>query len=77
MKPLKYQCIRCNNTWGEGDPENDGYSHGLCGLCLKEALIPLYRKRQAEEGHFDCFGRAQGFCDQSACMYREVCLVAS
>jgi hypothetical protein len=77
MKPLKYQCIRCRSTWGDGEPERDGYSHGLCRPCLKEALIPLYRKRQVQEGNFDCFGRSQGFCDQCACRYREICLVAS
>ncbi|HQN19316.1 MAG TPA: hypothetical protein PKV86_09260 [Syntrophobacteraceae bacterium] len=77
MKPIKYQCIRCKVTWAEGEPEIDGYSHGLCGPCLKEALIPLYRKRQVEEGNFDCFGRSQGFCDQSHCIYREICLLAN
>ena len=74
---MKYQCIRCMVTWGEGVPERDGYSHGLCAACLKEALTPLYRSRQAREGNFDCFGRACGFCDQDACTYREICLVRS
>jgi hypothetical protein len=77
MRPIKFQCIRCQTIWGEGEPERDGYSHGLCGLCLKEALIPLYRKKQAEEGNFDCFGKAQGFCDQCGCKYREICLLAN
>ncbi|HOI94875.1 MAG TPA: hypothetical protein PK250_09235 [Syntrophobacter fumaroxidans] len=71
---MKYQCIRCNLTWGEGEPERDGYSHGLCGTCLKDALTPIYRKRQAQEGNFDCFGKAADFCDQFACKYRELCL---
>jgi hypothetical protein len=69
-----YQCIRCRITWGEGRPEVDGYSHGLCLACLKEALIPIYRKRQAQEGNFDCFARAAGFCDQDFCKYRTICL---
>ncbi len=71
-----YQCIRCLGTWGMGQPELDGYSHGLCARCLKEALIPLYRKRQSQEGNFDCFGKSSGYCDQSACKYRGICIDA-
>jgi hypothetical protein len=71
---MKYQCIKCLVTWGEGNPEDDGYSHGLCLICVKEALAPLYRKRQIEEGNFDCFARSAGYCDQSACKYRGLCL---
>ncbi|MGA2404472.1 MAG: hypothetical protein ABSG91_22675 [Syntrophobacteraceae bacterium] len=73
---MMYQCIRCHKTWGSGRPELDGYSHGLCAECLKEALAPLYRKRQAQEGNFDCFGKASGYCDQPACKYRQICLKA-
>ena len=71
---MMYQCIRCHKTWGNGSPEVDGYSHGLCVGCLKEALTPLYRKRQAEEGNFDCFARAADHCDQPACKYRRICM---
>lgn len=71
---MMYQCIRCYKTWGYGEPELDGYSHGLCIMCLRDALAPLYRKRQVEEGHFDCFGKAAGYCDQETCKYREICL---
>ncbi|MCE5334169.1 MAG: hypothetical protein LLG06_06230 [Desulfobacteraceae bacterium] len=71
---MKFQCIRCRETWGQGDPDRDGYSHGLCAICLKDALIPLYRKRQVQEGNFDCFGRASGNCDQDFCKYRNICL---
>lgn len=73
---MMYQCIRCHMTWGDGTPEKDGYSHGLCMTCLREALTPLYRKRQALEGNFDCFARANGFCDQALCKYRQICLSA-
>ncbi|NLI82160.1 MAG: hypothetical protein GX443_10820 [Deltaproteobacteria bacterium] len=72
---MKYQCIRCRVTWGNGDPERDGYSHGLCEECLKAALTPLYRKRQLAEGNFDCFGTASDYCDQHACTYRQICLL--
>lgn len=70
---MMYQCIKCGKTWGAGDPETDGYSHGLCMDCLKEALTPLYRRRQASEGNFDCFGKSDGFCDQGTCKYRQIC----
>lgn len=71
---MMYQCIKCRKTWGDGHPEKDGYSHGLCIPCLKDALTPLYRKRQAQEGNFDCFGKSSGFCDQLTCKYRKICL---
>jgi hypothetical protein len=71
---MKYQCIRCYTTWGEGTPEIDGYSHGLCSYCLKEALIPVYRRRQVLEGNFDCFGKSFDYCDQYGCKYRDICL---
>ncbi len=71
---MKFQCIKCHATWGEGYPEIEGYSHGLCACCLKEALIPVYRRRQVREGNFDCFGKSYDFCDQGACMYRNICL---
>lgn len=71
---MKFQCIKCHVTWGEGNPELDGYSHGLCLVCVKEALAPLYRRRQIEEGNFDCFARSSGYCDQAACKYREICV---
>ncbi len=72
---MMYQCFRCKSTWGEGRPEVEGYSHGLCAPCLKEALTPIYRKRQVREGHFDCFGKSAGYCDQYSCKYRDVCLL--
>ena len=71
---MMYQCIRCRETWGEGEPELDGYSHGLCLTCLKDALTPLYRKHQCTAGNFDCFGKSAGFCDQHACKYRKICV---
>lgn len=71
---MMYQCIRCRKTWGSSDAILDWFSHGLCAKCLKEALTPLYRKRQAREGNFDCFARASGYCDQSGCEYRQICL---
>ena len=34
----------------------------------------LIREIQRKEGNFDCFGRAQGFCDQESCSFRPACL---
>lgn len=76
MKKIQFQCIRCDVIWGEGGPDTDGcYSSGLCTTCIKEALTPLYRKRQLNEGNFDCFGRACGYCDQFNCKYYKPCVL--
>ncbi len=34
----------------------------------------LIREIQRAEGNFDCYGSAQGFCDQLSCSFRESCL---
>lgn len=34
----------------------------------------LIRQIQKAEGNFDCFGRANGYCDQWDCCFREDCL---
>ena len=34
----------------------------------------LVRTIQRNEGNFDCFGSTSGYCDQSACCWREECL---
>jgi hypothetical protein len=71
---MKYQCIRCMTIWGEGNPAEEGFSHGLCKPCLRESLTTTVRRRQLREGNFDCFGRAVDYCDQMTCRYRDVCL---
>lgn len=38
------------------------------------ALGDLIRSIQRAEGNFDCFGKAQGFCDQEGCAWRTHCL---
>jgi hypothetical protein len=73
---MVYKCIKCDVEWGEGEPEKEGYSHGVCCKCLREKLIPIYRRRQCAEGNPDCFGKSVGYCDQSCCCYRYVCLCA-
>ena len=69
---MMYQCIRCYETWGSGNSDVDGYSHGLCAQCLKDALTPIYRKRQVQEGSIDCFATF-GNCDQPSCKYWQIC----
>ena len=76
------KCISCNLVWdkdeGYIDPQNNSYhghlSHGLCSKCLKEKCLELFRARQRKEGNFDCFGKANGYCDRLDCKYRSVCL---
>jgi hypothetical protein len=34
----------------------------------------LIRSIQREEGNFDCFGTAEGSCDQVECSFRALCL---
>jgi hypothetical protein len=34
----------------------------------------LIREIQRAEGNFDCFGTAEGYCDQFACVFRKACV---
>lgn len=68
-----FRCIECGEFWYVDGTSVDN-SHGLCPPCAKKILTQLFRKRQLKEGNFDCFGKSQGFCDQSNCLYRELCL---
>ena len=34
----------------------------------------LIREIQVAEGNFDCFGTANGYCDQIGCCFRSICL---
>jgi hypothetical protein len=34
----------------------------------------LIREIQRAEGNFDCFGTADGYCDQQDCRFRSLCL---
>ena len=70
-----YLCIKCGKTWESGYTSTDATPSGsLCKPCLKECLIPLYRKRQAEEGNFDCYAKATITVTSFAKQYRELCL---
>lgn len=69
-----YRCIVCEGTWGQGDPEREGYSDGLCQQHMHILLVRLYRERQNLEKNPDCCGRSKGFCDRHDCRFRWVCL---
>ena len=46
------------------------------GMGLKTARkskAGLIREVQLAEGNFDCYGRSGGECDQTECMWREMC----
>jgi hypothetical protein len=71
-----YVCVKCQKRWKIDNDDKDPMPSGsLCKKCLREALIPTYRKRQLKEGNFDCFGKADKTCDQDGCKYREICLM--
>jgi len=41
---------------------------------MRKTKSDLIREIQRAEGNFDCFGSAQGYCDQYECRFREMCL---
>ncbi len=48
-------------------------SHGVPSTKLKKAEI--IKAIQRAEGNFDCFGSAaDGFCDQSSCLWFDDCM---
>jgi len=74
---LRVKCVRCHKEWKKDcvvpwGP--DDCSGSLCTACFIDVASPTIRKKQLKEGHFDCFGRARGYCDQSECKYRRWCL---
>ena len=75
-KVTLYVCIESKKTW---KIENGGFDllprESLCKPCLKESLVPIYRKRQLKEGTLDCFGRPIDHCDKLRCKYRELSFI--
>ena len=45
-------------------------------LAARQTKVEIIRTIQKVEGNFDCFGMAQGYCDQMNCLWREDCLKA-
>jgi hypothetical protein len=39
-----------------------------------KSKVELIREIQRKEGNFDCYGLAEGSCDQNECCFRESCL---
>lgn len=47
-------------------------------VMLSVLSVENVRRRQREEGNFDCFGRASsGFCDQMCCSHHSNCMYIS
>jgi len=46
--------------------------HGIESVGKTKA--DLIREIQVQEGNFDCFGTAMGYCDQMSCCFRPICL---
>ena len=55
-------------TQVEGFMAEMGISHNPANLAA------VIRFVQRAERRFDCFGTARGFCDQSACAWRQECI---
>jgi hypothetical protein len=46
-------------------------AHGINSF--GKSKVDLVREIQRAEGNFDCFGTAEGYCDQTDCLFRSVC----
>ncbi len=46
----------------------------LAPLVERPSMVDLIRSIQRAEGNFDCFGTANGYCDQWGCRWRTFCL---
>lgn len=81
------QCLKCKRVWVTSDKkipieimeqiktnEYKELSHGFCKDCFMERCSHSIRKRQLNEGNFDCFGKAKDYCDQRDCTYMDVCV---
>ena len=79
MSKLRVKCIKCGEEWQKDSVirwESSDCSSSLCQPCFVEVISPLIHKKQLLEGNFDCFGKADNFCDQVECKYRQWCLSA-
>ena len=74
---LRVKCIKCGREWEKDSSIDWGpedISSSFCNSCYVEIATPLIHRRQLREGYFDCFGKADIFCDQDKCKYRPQCL---
>jgi len=74
---MLYKCIApgCNRVWGEPEPGQEGYSHGLCPIHFREAVANVFRRSQLKEGNPDCYLRCFGNCSQHWCTFYPLCTV--
>ncbi len=77
ISKLRVKCIKCGKEWEKDSliswgPED--YSSSLCCRCFILVAAPLIHKKQLLEGNFDCFGKADSYCDQNECKYIKWCL---
>jgi hypothetical protein len=76
-KKLRVKCIKCGKEWKKDAaiPRSEkDISSSLCAACFVQVASPTIHKKQLREGNFDCFGKADDYCDQSECKYLQWCL---
>jgi hypothetical protein len=74
---MLYKCIwqGCHKVWGEFEPGDDGFSHGLCPTHSRLAFTDVFRRQQLKEGNPDCYLRCFGDCQRDWCTFHPVCTV--
>jgi hypothetical protein len=78
MNKLRVKCINCHKEWEKASSfiwGPDDISSSLCDACFREVASPIIHKKQIKEGNFDCFAKADAYCDQSGCKYRRWCFI--
>lgn len=77
MSELRVKCIRCQKEWSKPSPitqSEHNITSSLCTACFREVAAQTIHRKQLREGNFDCFAKADAYCDQNACKYRLWCL---
>jgi hypothetical protein len=76
MNKLRVKCIKCGREWKKDAVISwgpDDFTSSLCDPCFKEVISPIIHRKQLNEGNFDCFGKADTYCDQFGCKYIRYC----
>ena len=77
MSKLRVKCIKCGEEWEKKSVVSwgpDDITSSLCSPCFREVISPIIHRNQIKEGNFDCFGKADIYCDQFLCKYKKYCL---
>ena len=77
MNKMRVKCIICQKEWEKTSSISwgpDDISSSLCASCFRGVASRVIHKKQLKEGYFDCFAKADEYCDQSGCKYRQWCL---